>query len=65
LDDIDRDYAEFNLSRNEFFQREEIHRLPASTGIRAGLYPPGTLCGVDLYALLNPEGATVTVSDCG
>ena len=64
LDDIDRDYLEFNISRNDFFQREEVRRLPASTGIRAGLHPPGALCGLDLYALLNPEGATVEVMHC-
>ena len=40
LDDIDRDYAEFNLSRNAFFAKHKVNRLPASTGIRAGLYPP-------------------------
>ena len=39
----------------------QVHRLPASTGIRAGLYPPGTLCAMDLYALLNPEGAQIEV----
>ncbi|MFV1967047.1 MAG: Rid family hydrolase [Pirellulaceae bacterium] len=61
LDDIDRDYNEFNVSRNEFFERHNVRRLPASTGIRAGLYPPGTLCGTDLYALLNPEGVDVEV----
>ena len=61
LDDIDRDYDEFNLSRNEFFKQHQVHRLPASTGIRAGLYPPGTLCAMDLYTLLNPEGTQIQV----
>ncbi len=64
LDDIDRDYGEFNISRNDLFRREDVHRLPASTGIRAGLYPPGALCGLDLYTLLNPEDATVEVMHC-
>ncbi len=64
LDDIDRDYLEFNVLRNDFFERQEVHRLPASTGIRAGLYPPGALCGLDLYALLDPEGANVEVMHC-
>ena len=44
LDDIDRDYAEFNLSRNEFFAAEGVKRLPASTGIQARLWPAGALC---------------------
>mgnify|MGYP000943097089 CR=1 FL=1 len=33
LNDIDRDYDEFNLSRNAFFARHNVQRLPASTGI--------------------------------
>jgi enamine deaminase RidA (YjgF/YER057c/UK114 family) len=61
LDNIDRDYDEFNLSRNVFFKEHSVERLPASTGIRSGLYPTGTLCGMDLYALLNPEQAEVEV----
>lgn len=61
LDDIDRDYAQFNLSRNAFFARHDMTRLPASTGIRAGLYPPESRCSFDLYALLDPEGAEVEV----
>lgn len=61
LDEIDRDYAEFNLSRNEFFEKHNVTRLPASTGIRAGLYPSKALCGFDLYTLLNPEGVEIEV----
>ena len=61
LDDIDRDYAEFNFSRNEFFQQQAVQRLPASTGIRSGLHPESSLCAVDLYALLNPDGAEIEV----
>jgi enamine deaminase RidA (YjgF/YER057c/UK114 family) len=61
LDNIDRDYDEFNLSRNEFFREHDVERLPASTGIRSGLYPPGTLCSMDLYALLNPEDAEIEI----
>jgi len=61
LDDIDRDYDQFNLSRNDFFEKHGITRLPASTGIRAGLHPPGAGCAFDLYALLNPEGIPIEV----
>ncbi len=61
LDEIDRDYAEFNLSRNEFFERHNVTRLPASTGIRAGLYPNESMCSFDLYTLLNPEGVAIEV----
>lgn len=59
--DIDNTYADFNLSRNDFFERENVKRLPASTGIEANLYPLEALCGMDLYALLNPEGTTVEI----
>ncbi len=61
LDEIDRDYGEFNLSRNEFFERHNVTRLPASTGIRAGLYPKESMCSFDLYCLLNPEGVGIEV----
>ena len=61
LDEIDRDYDEFNLSRNEFFERHNVKRLPASTGIRAGLYPADALCSFDLYTLLDPDEAEIEV----
>jgi enamine deaminase RidA (YjgF/YER057c/UK114 family) len=61
LDDIDRDYDELNASRNAFFQREQVQRMPASTGIGGGSHPKGTLCTVDVHALLNPEIAGVEV----
>lgn len=61
LVDIDNTYADFNLSRNEFFQLEGVKRLPASTGIEARLWPLDALCGMDLYAVLNPECVTVEV----
>ena len=61
LDEIDRDYDEFNISRNEFFTRENVQRLPASTGIRSGLHPQGTLCAMDLYTLLDPDKARIEI----
>ena len=36
-------------------------RLPASTGIRAGLYPRDSLCSFDLYSLLDTDGAAIEV----
>ncbi len=59
LMDIDRDYAEFNLSRNAFFEVEGVTLLPASTGIQATMYPARALTGMDLYALLDTEGVTI------
>ncbi len=61
LNDIDRDYHTLNESRNEFFQRQGVDRYPASTGIQAGLHPPHLSCGLDLHALLNPDGAAIEV----
>lgn len=61
LEDIDRDYDQFNISRNDFFEREKVDRLPASTGIRAGLTPHRALCATDFYALLNPEEAQIEI----
>jgi len=61
LNDIDRDYDEFNLSRNAFFARHNVQRLPASTGIRAGLYPPEAQCSFDLYTLLDHQGVEIEV----
>jgi enamine deaminase RidA (YjgF/YER057c/UK114 family) len=61
LKDMDRDYAEFNASRNEFFRQHNITRFPASTGICADLHPHGIRCGMDLYALLTPRAVRVEV----
>jgi enamine deaminase RidA (YjgF/YER057c/UK114 family) len=60
LADIDRDYAEFNRSRNQFYRDEQVTRLPSATGIRGSL-PGGKRCGMDLYALLNPADAEIEV----
>ncbi len=59
LVDIDRDYAEFNLSRNAFFEVEGVTLLPASTGIQAIMWPLRALLGMDLYALLDTEGVNI------
>jgi enamine deaminase RidA (YjgF/YER057c/UK114 family) len=61
MTDIDHTYADFNLSRNAFFEVEGVRRLPASTGIEAKLWPPQALCGMDLYALLDPQGVPVEI----
>ena len=61
LDDIDRDYAALNDSRNAFFKQEGVRRLPASTGIGAGTAPSGNLGLLDAYALLNPEIAEIEI----
>ncbi len=64
LSNIGRDYRAFNHARNDFYRTQAVSRLPASTGIGAGLYPPGALCGLDLYALLDPDGVSIETLHC-
>ena len=61
LDDIDRDYGKLNTSRNEFFERCGVRRLPASTGIGGRLHPSGAWVSVDIWTLANPEIAQIEV----
>jgi enamine deaminase RidA (YjgF/YER057c/UK114 family) len=61
LDDMDGDYGELNASRNRFFAEHAVRRLPASTGIGGGPHPRGARCAMDLYTLLNPQGAKIEV----
>ena len=51
LDEMERDYDELNRVRNAFFERAGVERLPASTGIEGGVYPPDRGGCLDLYAL--------------
>src|SRR5689334_23170695 len=43
LRDIERDYAAFNEERTAFYQEQEVHPVPASTGIQAILCRPELL----------------------
>ena len=61
LDDIDRDYDALNASRNAFFEREGVTRLPGSTGIGGFQHPLGNRMCIDVYALMNPEIADIEV----
>lgn len=61
LVDIGADYAELNSSRNMFFAEEKVKRLPASTAIGSLAHPASAKCVLDVYALLNPELATIEV----
>ena len=51
LREMDRDYAEFNRARREFFQSRGIVPIPASTGIGAGLVPPEHDVCLGVYAI--------------
>lgn len=53
LRDIDRDYANFNLGRNEFFQEQGLDPFPASTGIEAKLCRPDLLIEIEAMAIFH------------
>jgi 2-iminobutanoate/2-iminopropanoate deaminase len=51
LRDIERDYAEFNRIRTEFFKQQGLNPLPASTGIQAILCRPDLLIEIEAIAI--------------
>jgi len=51
LPHMERDYAALNQVRSAFFARQGVQRLPASTGIEGGVWPPGAQMALDLYTL--------------
>jgi 2-iminobutanoate/2-iminopropanoate deaminase len=53
LRDIDRDYAEFNRVRTQFFQEQGLDPLPASTGIQAILCRPDLLIEMEAMAIFD------------
>ena len=57
--EMDRDYAEFNRARREFFQSRNIDPIPASTGIGAGLVPQAHDVCLGVYAVQSERGSTV------
>ena len=54
LRDIERDYAAFNEERTEFFRRQGLDPLPASTGIQAILCRPDLLVEIEAIAMFIP-----------
>jgi 2-iminobutanoate/2-iminopropanoate deaminase len=50
--DIERDYAEFNSVRNEFFHALGLDPFPASTGIQARICRSDLLVEVEAVAIL-------------
>jgi len=51
LRDIERDYAEFNEIRTQFFKEHGLDPLPASTGIQAILCRPELLIEIEAMAV--------------
>jgi enamine deaminase RidA (YjgF/YER057c/UK114 family) len=57
LRDIERDYAEFNSIRNEFYCALGLDPFPASTGIQARICRSDLLVEIEALAVLYREGA--------
>jgi enamine deaminase RidA (YjgF/YER057c/UK114 family) len=53
LRDIDRDYKDFNIGRNEFFAEQGLNPFPASTGIEAKLCRPELLVEIEAMAMFH------------
>jgi len=56
LRDIERDYADFNQIRTEFFQALGLDPLPASTGIQVRLCRSDLLVEIEAHAILERQG---------
>jgi 2-iminobutanoate/2-iminopropanoate deaminase len=56
LRDIERDYADFNDIRTEFFQALGLDPLPASTGIQVRLCRSDLLVEIEAHAILENRG---------
>lgn len=52
LRDIDRDYAEFNKVRTEFYDALGLDPYPASTGIQAGICRSDLLIEIEAIAII-------------
>jgi len=50
--DLERDYAEFNRIRNEFFRALGLNPFPASTGIQERICRSDLLVEIEAMAIL-------------
>ena len=55
LRDIERDYEAFNEIRTQFFHEQNLHPLPASTGIQAILCRPDLLVEMEAMAIFDSD----------
>ena len=53
LRDIERDYAAFNEERTAFYREQDLHPVPASTGIQAILCRPELLVEIEGIAVFR------------
>jgi enamine deaminase RidA (YjgF/YER057c/UK114 family) len=60
LREMERDYAEFNRARREFFRHRNITLLPASTGINGSPFPKKADLTLGFYAIKSPQGVRAT-----
>ena len=58
LRDIERDYAQFNEIRTQFYAQQGLDPLPASTGIQATLCRPDLLIEIEAMAIIPAGRAT-------
>ena len=58
LRDIERDYADFNAVRNEFFRSLSLNPFPASTAIQARICRSDLLVEIEAIAILTRPEAT-------
>jgi enamine deaminase RidA (YjgF/YER057c/UK114 family) len=61
LRDMDRDYAEFNRARREFFRSRGIELMPASTAVGGAPSADAHDVSMRLYAVKSPEPLKVEV----
>jgi enamine deaminase RidA (YjgF/YER057c/UK114 family) len=61
LPEMERDYADLNRARREFFNARGIDPIPASTGIGAGLVPAVHDIGLGFYAIKSDPQPARTV----
>jgi enamine deaminase RidA (YjgF/YER057c/UK114 family) len=61
LRDMDRDYAEFNRARREFFRSRDIELPPASTAVGGEPSADAHDVSMRLYAVRSPEPLNVAV----
>jgi enamine deaminase RidA (YjgF/YER057c/UK114 family) len=57
LREMDRDYADLNRARREFFEERGIDPAPASTGIGGGPVPDGHDLCLGIYAVQSVDGS--------
>ncbi len=61
VNNLERDYADFNQVRRRFYREQSVMPLPASTGIQGATYPTERGCAMDLYAITGGRPREIEV----